>query len=48
MVDKVDDDKSGQIEFAEFLRIIKGTGQDEQTKKISTFFKDLTQGKFGK
>jgi Ca2+-binding EF-hand superfamily protein len=29
MVDKVDDDKSGQIEFAEFLRIIKGTGQDE-------------------
>lgn len=48
MIDKVDDDKSGQIEFPEFLKIIKGNENDESTKKITIFFKDLCQGKFGK
>lgn len=35
MVDKVDDDGSGMIEFAEFLLIIKGRDSDEQTQKIT-------------
>lgn len=49
MVDKVDDDKSGQIEFPEFLKIIRGGGDDDAvTRKITTFFKDLCAGKFGK
>lgn len=44
MVDKVDDDGSGEIEFNEFLRIVKGDGEDS---KITLFFKDLCNGKFG-
>jgi hypothetical protein len=46
MIDRVDDDKSGQIEFPEFLKIIKGN-DDPETRKISWFFKDLCSGKFG-
>ena len=42
MVDKVDDDGSGMIEFAEFLLIIKGRDSDEQTQKITQFFKELS------
>ena len=47
MVMKVDDDGSGQIEFPEFLKIIKGDENDMATKKITIFFKDLCNGKFG-
>jgi len=47
MVEKVDDDGSGQIEFPEFLKIIKGDENDATTKKITIFFKDLCNGKFG-
>ena len=42
MIEKVDDDGSGQIEFPEFLNIVKGNENDESTKKITAFFKDLT------
>ena len=41
MIKKVDDDGSGQIEFPEFLKIIKGDENDLTTKKITIFFKDL-------
>lgn len=47
----VDDDKSEQIEFVEFLKIIrggnksKGGGMDDSTKAIYEFFKELTSGK---
>ncbi len=47
MMNKVDEDQSGQIEFPEFLKIIKGQDVDESSSKISTFFKDLCNGKFG-
>lgn len=46
-MNKVDEDQSGQIEFPEFLKIIKGSEVDESSSKISTFFKDLCNGKFG-
>jgi Ca2+-binding EF-hand superfamily protein len=48
MVDRVDDDGSGQIEFPEFLMIIKGKGDDEQCAAISNFFKGLSKGEFSK
>lgn len=47
MIDRVDDDMSGQIEFPEFLKIIKGDEKDPATKKMTQFFKDLCEGKFG-
>ena len=40
----VDIDGSGQIEFNEFLLIIKLSNADEKTAKINKFFKDMTQG----
>ena len=45
MIDAVDDDKSGMIEFAEFLNIIKGSNASDKTAKINKFFKDMTSGK---
>ena len=50
MVEKVDDDGSGQIEFPEFLMIIKGRGDDPQCAAISQFFKGLSSedGEFSK
>ena len=39
LVTAVDEDGSGEIEFEEFLSIIKGTsGQDENSKAIKDFF----------
>jgi Ca2+-binding EF-hand superfamily protein len=46
MVELVDDDRSGQIEFPEFLMIIKGKEGDEQCAAISKFFKGLSDGEF--
>ena len=45
MIDAVDDDKSGMIEFPEFLKIIKGSNATDKTAKINKFFKDMTTGK---
>ena len=45
MIDMVDDDGSGMIEFSEFLGIIKNSDGNEKTAKINTFFKDMTSGK---
>ena len=44
MIDLVDEDKSGKIEFGEFLSIIKNADGNEKTVKINKFFKDLTTG----
>lgn len=44
MIDAVDDDGSGMIEFPEFLNIIKNSDGNEKTGKINKFFKDMTSG----
>jgi Ca2+-binding EF-hand superfamily protein len=44
MIDLVDEDGSGKIEFGEFLSIIKNSDGNEKTAKINKFFKDLTTG----
>jgi Ca2+-binding EF-hand superfamily protein len=44
MIDLVDEDGSGAIEFGEFLSIIKNSDASEKTAKINKFFKDLTLG----
>ena len=44
MVDAVDEDGSGQIEFQEFLSIIKNSDGNEKMGKINKFFKDMTSG----
>lgn len=44
MVDAVDEDGSGQIEFSEFLSIIKNSDGNEKMGKINKFFKDMTSG----
>ncbi len=46
MIDIVDEDGSGQIEFDEFLGIIKNDS-DESTSKINNFFKELASGHLG-
>lgn len=51
IVDEVDDDDTGKIEFNEFLEIIKNgnsntKGTSEKQVKIYQFFKNLTAGKF--
>lgn len=47
MIDLVDEDGSGMIEFNEFLTIIRNSGENDKTKVITDFFKDLVNGKFG-
>jgi Ca2+-binding EF-hand superfamily protein len=47
LVDLVDKDHSGMIEFGEFLSIIKNN-DDERTAAINKFFKELTSGKYNK
>ena len=47
MVDRVDDDGSGEIEFKEFLRIVKGDENDPASNRLMGFFKDMFTGKFG-
>lgn len=47
MIDSVDTDHSTQIEFGEFLHIIKGSNTSDKTAKINKFFKDMTSGSLG-
>lgn len=47
MIELVDEDGSGMIEFNEFLSIVKDSGENKDTKCICDFFKDLSQGKLG-
>lgn len=47
MIDLVDEDGSGMIEFDEFLTIIQDSGENEKTKLIRDFFKDLSKGNLG-
>ena len=42
----VDDDGSGNIEFPEFLDIVKNKNGNEKTKVITEFFQALTNGQF--
>ena len=42
---KVDDD--GEIEFPEFLKIIKSPDQDQNSKMITNFFKQMSTGQLG-
>ena len=45
MVDEVDDDGSGQIEFPEFLSIMKGSVENEKEgENVNQFFKDVVNG----
>ena len=53
LINRVDEDKSGEIEFNEFLQIIlnvQGNNLNSETglknNTITNFFKDLTSGKF--
>lgn len=47
MVNEVDEDGSGQIEFGEFLQIINNSDQNEKTEKINKFFQDMSNGLLG-
>ena len=47
MIKDVDEDGSGNIEFEEFLCIIKNKGGNEKTAKITEFFKNLSNGSLG-
>jgi hypothetical protein len=47
MVKVVDEDESGQIEFGEFLQIIKNSDGNEKTEKINKFFQDMSNGLLG-
>ena len=42
----VDEDGSGNIEFPEFLDIVKNKNGNEKTKVITQFFQALTNGEF--
>ena len=46
LVDIVDSDDSGQIEFSEFLAIILNKTNNEKARVITEFFKDLTNGRY--
>ena len=45
LVTKVDNDKSGIIEFEEFLNVIRNARDKEGENTLIQFFKDLTDGK---
>ena len=46
LVDLVDEDGSGMIEFGEFLDIILNKSGDAKASVITDFFKNLTQGRY--
>jgi len=46
LVDLVDEDGSGMIEFGEFLDIVLNKSGDVKAQVITEFFKNLTNGKY--
>ena len=46
LVQLVDEDDSGMIEFGEFLDIILNKSNNEKARVITDFFKNLTNGKY--
>lgn len=44
IMNSVDEDGNGDIEFNEFLTIIKNSVKDEKLQKIYEFFKKMTSG----
>ena len=46
LIDIVDEDGSGMIEFNEFLDIIQNKTNDRNAMIITSFFKNLTNGKY--
>ena len=44
MLEAVDDSGEGEVEFSEFLQILKGGGESND---IAKFFKDMSRGKIG-
>lgn len=49
MIDNVDEDRSGMIEFNEFLDIINlGSTDSDGDFSVNKFFKDMANGKMGK
>ena len=46
MINLVDDDGSGMIEFTEFLDIILNKSGNTKMRVITDFFKDLTAGRY--
>jgi Ca2+-binding EF-hand superfamily protein len=45
IIKKVDED--GEIEFQEFLKIIKSPDQDQNSQMITNFFKQMSTGQLG-
>ena len=45
MIDNVDDDKSGEVEFPEFIKII--SNDKYSAHPIEKFFKDMANDKIG-
>lgn len=43
----MDEDGSGEIEFDEFLLIIKNSNTKDKSSKINKFFKDMTNNTLG-
>jgi Ca2+-binding EF-hand superfamily protein len=48
MIQQVDEDQSGEIEFNEFLSILKSSEGGERTRAIKKFFEGLTKQEYGK
>jgi len=46
MINQVDEDGSGEIEFPEFLNIIRNTHGGDNSSRIFKFFKDMANGSF--
>lgn len=44
LIEEVDKDGNGDIDFDEFCSIIKNKERDEKSKQIYQFFKEMTNG----
>ena len=46
LVEQVDEDGSGEIEFPEFISIISAKDENDNASPITRFFKNLVSGKY--